>query len=155
MHHKFDLKGSTYKRKASRKERNKNHPTFKDLDFMEMYPEGILLQAELYHSLFDTIERDCRALESLKIMDYSFLMGIHNVDQAGGNRRPLLQQMQKYFAEVDSGEAGSSDNSEDGDLKNPMLERVGSFQQRQRLIAHSTALESITAEVDVDIVENE
>eukprot|EP00092_Neocalanus_flemingeri_P083799 GFUD01105189.1.p1 GENE.GFUD01105189.1~~GFUD01105189.1.p1 ORF type:complete len:398 (+),score=84.52 GFUD01105189.1:27-1196(+) len=29
-----------------------------------------------------------------------------------------------------------------------MLERVGSFQQRQRLIAHSTALESITAEVD-------
>ena len=154
MHHKFDLKGSTYKRKASRKERNKNHPTFKDLDFMEMYPEGILLQAELYHSLFDTIERDCRALESLKIMDYSFLMGIHNVDQAG-SRRPLLQQMQKYFAEVDSGETGSSDNSEDGDVKNPMLERVGSFQQRQRLIAHSTALESITAEVDVDIVENE
>ena len=154
MHHKFDLKGSTYKRKASRKERNKNHPTFKDLDFMEMYPDGILLQAELYHSLFDTIERDCRALESLKIMDYSFLMGIHNVDQAG-SRRPLQQQMQKYFAEVDSGETGSSDNSEDGDVKNPMLERVGSFQQRQRLIAHSTALESITAEVDVDIVENE
>lgn len=151
MHHKFDLKGSTYKRKASRKERNKNHPTFKDLDFMEMYPEGILLQAELYHSLFDTIERDCRALESLKIMDYSFLMGIHNVDQAG-HRRPLVNQMQKYFAEME--EADASDNSEDGDGKIP-LERVGSFQQRQRLIAHSTALESITAEVDVDIGENE
>ena len=151
MHHKFDLKGSTYKRKASRKERSKNHPTFKDLDFMEMYPEGILLQAELYHSLFDTIERDCRALESLKIMDYSFLMGIHNVDQAG-HRRPLMNQMQKYFAEAE--EADTSDNSEDGEGKIP-LERVGSFQQRQRLIAHSTALESITAEVDVDIGENE
>ena len=75
MHHKFDLKGSTHKREADRKERNKAHPTFKDNDFTEMYPEGILLQPELYNSLFDTIERDCRALESLKIMDYSFLMG--------------------------------------------------------------------------------
>ena len=38
-----------------------------------------------------------------------------------------------------------------------MLERVGSVQQRQRLIAHSTALESITAEGDdgvmADLVE--
>ena len=31
-----------------------------DLDFLEMYPEGIQLQPELYHSLLDTIERDCR-----------------------------------------------------------------------------------------------
>ena len=156
MHHKFDLKGSTCKRKASRKERNKSHPTFKDLDFMEIYPEGIFLQPELYNSLFDTIERDCRALESLKIMDYSFLMGIHNLDQAG-TKKPLLYQMQqKYFGETEPG-GGSSDNSEDGDhvTRHPMLERVGSFQQKQRLIAHSTALESITAEVDVDIADND
>merc|ERR1719187_273830 len=102
MHHKFDLKGSTYKRKASRKERNKANPTFKDLDFMEMYPNGILLQPELYTSLMDTIERDCRALESLKIMDYSFLMGIHNVDQAAqaeANKKPLLSQMNKFLGE--------------------------------------------------------
>ena len=29
LHHKFDLKGSTYGRKASKKEREKAHPTFK------------------------------------------------------------------------------------------------------------------------------
>jgi len=158
MHHKFDLKGSTYKRKASRKERNKAHPTFKDLDFMTMYPEGILLQPELYNSLMDTIERDCRALESLKIMDYSFLMGVHNVDQAG-TKKPLMTQMQQTFfgdsEPVGRGGYSESDGSDSGgeiggerQKKPAMLERVGSFQQRQRLIAHSTALESITAEVD-------
>merc|ERR1712142_128802 len=160
MHHKFDLKGSTYKRKASRKERNKAHPTYKDLDFMTMYPEGILLQPELYHSLMDTIERDCRALESLKIMDYSFLMGVHNVDQAG-TKKPLMAQMQQTFfgesgprarrggySESEGSESGGEDLVEGGHKKPAMLERIGSFQQRQRLIAHSTALESITAEVD-------
>jgi len=157
MHHKFDLKGSTYKRKADRKERNKANPTYKDLDFMTMYPEGILLQPELYHSLMDTIERDCRALESLKIMDYSFLMGVHNVD-SGSNKRPLLAQMeQTFFGETEPGgrsgrsESESSENAEfneERQKKPAMLERIGSFQQKQRLIAHSTALESITAEVD-------
>ena len=159
MHHKFDLKGSTYKRKASRKERNKANPTFKDLDFMTMYPEGILLQPELYDSLMVTIERDCRALESLKIMDYSFLMGVHNVDQVV-TKKPLMAQMQQtFFGESDPGGRGGgysdSDGSDSGgelggerQKKPAMLERVGSFQQRQRLIAHSTALESITAEVD-------
>ena len=154
MHHKFDLKGSTYKRKASRKERNKSHPTFKDLDFMDIYPDGILLQPELYNSLFDTIERDCRALESLKIMDYSFLMGIHNLDQAG-TRKPLMYQMQqKFFGETDPGGGGGSDTSEDGE-GGPGLDRVGSFQHKQRLIAHSTALESITAEVDMEMGDDE
>jgi len=160
MHHKFDLKGSTYKRKASRKERSKANPTFKDLDFMTMYPEGILLQPELYHSLMDTIERDCRALESLKIMDYSFLMGVHNVDQAG-TKKPLMAQMHQTFfgengprlrrggySDSEGSESGGESGEEGGHKKPAMLERIGSFQQKQRLIAHSTALESITAEVD-------
>ena len=155
MHHKFDLKGSTYKRKASRKERAKANPTYKDLDFNAMYPEGILLQPELYNSLMDTIERDCRALESLQIMDYSFLMGIHNVDN---QNVPLMTQMKnRFFGESEpSNVPGGGEESDDSDggraggerRKPPMLERIGSFQQRQRLIAHSTALESITAEVD-------
>ena len=56
-------------------------PTFKDLDFMELYPDGIILTSEIYQNLMNSIQRDCRVLESFKIMDYSLLIGIHNIDQ--------------------------------------------------------------------------
>ena len=47
-----------------------------------MYPDGIFLQSDLHQSLMNSIQRDCRVLESFKIMDYSLLIGIHNVDLA-------------------------------------------------------------------------
>ena len=34
VHKKYDLKGSTVDREASQKEREKDHPTFKDNDFL-------------------------------------------------------------------------------------------------------------------------
>lgn len=67
---------------ASKSERQKKSPTFKDLDWMEQHPEGIFLEADTYTALVKTIQRDCRVLESFKIMDYSLLLGIHNLDQA-------------------------------------------------------------------------
>ncbi|XP_050977473.1 phosphatidylinositol-4-phosphate 5-kinase, type I, beta a isoform X2 [Labeo rohita] len=80
MHYKYDLKGSTYKRRASRKERAKPSPTFKDLDFQEMH-EGLYFDADTYNALMKTLQRDCRVLESFKIMDYSLLLGIHVLDR--------------------------------------------------------------------------
>ena len=117
IHEKYDLKGSTYKRKASDKEREKSSPTFKDLDFLDRYHllerfsssninlaaskkeffnnhhlhhdgddddyfGGLQLESHIYDDLIDTLQRDCRVLESFEIMDYSLLVGVHNYDRS-------------------------------------------------------------------------
>ncbi|XP_073419160.1 phosphatidylinositol 4-phosphate 5-kinase type-1 gamma isoform X2 [Dendrobates tinctorius] len=81
MHYKYDLKGSTYKRRASKKEREKRSPTYKDLDFIQDSPEGLLLDNDTFSALVKTMQRDCLVLESFKIMDYSLLLGVHNIEQ--------------------------------------------------------------------------
>ncbi|GAA56497.1 phosphatidylinositol-4-phosphate 5-kinase type-1 gamma, partial [Clonorchis sinensis] len=91
IHEKYDLKGSTHKRRASAKELAKSSPTLKDLDFIERHPDGIWLEAETYDALMRTIEQDCLVLESLEIMDYSLLLGVHNLDQAKRERVAMKQ----------------------------------------------------------------
>ena len=49
---------------------------------MELLPDGVLLEQETYNALISTLRRDCRVLESFRIMDYSLLIGIHNLDLA-------------------------------------------------------------------------
>ncbi|XP_046975115.1 uncharacterized protein LOC124541265 isoform X2 [Vanessa cardui] len=135
LHQKYDLKGSTYKRKASKTERQKSSPTYKDLDFMEHHTEGIFLEADTYTALIKTMQRDCRVLESFKIMDYSLLVGIHNLDEA---------QREKTEARKRT-DSGQSDDENEGEPKKSGLNRTRSI-NRQRLVAHSTAMESIQAE---------
>ncbi|KPP74228.1 hypothetical protein Z043_106626 [Scleropages formosus] len=121
MHFKYDLKGSTYKRRASPKEREKAFPTFKDLDFIQDMPDGLLLEAENYNALSKTIQRDCLLLQSFKIMDYSLLVGIHNVDQACRER---------------AGEGMAAEGAVTPDQRRP---------QGQKAL-YSTAMESIQGE---------
>lgn len=103
---KFDLKGSTYKRKASKNEKSKPVPTLKDLDFAEIYPDGIILEPETYDAIVRTLDRDCRVLESFKIMDYSLLMGVHNLDSPStsiiyGQSSPLETDPYAYQVTAD------------------------------------------------------
>lgn len=85
IHEKYDLKGSSYKRKASKEERAKAHPTFKDLDFLEEHPNGLILDEKNYDNIIASIRRDCLILESFGIMDYSLLLGIHNLEKERNN----------------------------------------------------------------------
>ncbi|XP_006863893.1 PREDICTED: phosphatidylinositol 4-phosphate 5-kinase type-1 beta [Chrysochloris asiatica] len=114
MHFTYDLKGSTYKRRASRKEREKSNPTFKDLDFLQDMREGLYFDTETYNALMKTLQRDCRVLESFKIMDYSLLLGIHVLDH------PL------------------KDKEEDASQNVPDAKRPG-----MQKVLYSTAMESI------------
>uniref|UniRef100_A0A6I8P5K2 Phosphatidylinositol-4-phosphate 5-kinase type 1 alpha n=1 Tax=Ornithorhynchus anatinus TaxID=9258 RepID=A0A6I8P5K2_ORNAN len=88
MQARYDLKGSTYKRRASPKERDKTFPTFKDLDFLQDLPDGLLLDTDMYSALCKTLQRDCLVLQSFKIMDYSLLVSIHNMEHAQRERAP-------------------------------------------------------------------
>ncbi|KAK5607047.1 Phosphatidylinositol 4-phosphate 5-kinase type-1 gamma [Crenichthys baileyi] len=120
MHLKFDLKGSTYKRQASKKEREKSKPTYKDLDFLSDVPEGLTLDQETFNALVKTLQRDCLVLESFKIMDYSLLLGIHNKSLAekeqqsqdsppgGGDEKKPTGQRALYSTAIESIQGGST-----------------------------------------------
>ncbi|XP_024129976.1 phosphatidylinositol 4-phosphate 5-kinase type-1 gamma isoform X2 [Oryzias melastigma] len=119
MHLKFDLKGSTYKRRASKKEREKSKPTFKDLDFLSDVPEGLNLDQDTYSALVKTLQRDCLVLESFKIMDYSLLLGVHNKTIAekeqlsqspaeGGEEKKPAGQRAFYTTAMESIQGGST-----------------------------------------------
>uniref|UniRef100_A0A3B5LF32 PIPK domain-containing protein n=1 Tax=Xiphophorus couchianus TaxID=32473 RepID=A0A3B5LF32_9TELE len=128
MHLKFDLKGSTYKRQASKKEREKSKPTFKDLDFLTDVPEGLTLDQEMYNALVKTLQRDCLVLESFKIMDYSLLLGVHNQTLAekenqsqgspaeGGDEKKPAGQRALYSTAMESIQGGSTSFKPNGKL---------------------------------------
>jgi len=59
MHLQFDIKGSTYGRRASPQELAKTRPVLKDLDFLAQVPGGIILDREIHTAFFKTLKRDC------------------------------------------------------------------------------------------------
>ncbi len=74
IHMKYDLKGSTVDREASQKEREKDHPTFKDNDFLK---DGVKIHIgeDAKARLMETLKADVKFLANLHVMDYSLLLG--------------------------------------------------------------------------------
>uniref|UniRef100_A0A3Q1JR56 Phosphatidylinositol 5-phosphate 4-kinase type-2 gamma n=1 Tax=Anabas testudineus TaxID=64144 RepID=A0A3Q1JR56_ANATE len=90
VHRKYDLKGSLVAREASDKEKvsrntswlsGKELPTFKDMDFRNNM-QKIYVTEEQKGKLMEKLNRDVEFLVRLKIMDYSLLLGIHDVGRA-------------------------------------------------------------------------
>uniref|UniRef100_A0A673FYK4 Phosphatidylinositol 5-phosphate 4-kinase type-2 alpha n=1 Tax=Sinocyclocheilus rhinocerous TaxID=307959 RepID=A0A673FYK4_9TELE len=94
VYKKYDLKGSTVAREASDKEKvsftlktqksdlnAKELPTFKDNDFIND-GQKIYIDEESKKTFLDKLRKDVEFLALLKLMDYSLLVGIHDVERA-------------------------------------------------------------------------
>ncbi|NWU96895.1 PI42C kinase, partial [Upupa epops] len=81
VHRKYDLKGSLVSREASDKEKGKELPTLKDMDFLNKN-EKVYVGEEDQRDFMEKLKRDVEFLVQLKIMDYSLLLGIHEVGRA-------------------------------------------------------------------------
>uniref|UniRef100_A0A3P8SP77 Phosphatidylinositol 5-phosphate 4-kinase type-2 gamma n=1 Tax=Amphiprion percula TaxID=161767 RepID=A0A3P8SP77_AMPPE len=81
VHRKYDLKGSLVSREASFKEKVKDLPTYKDVDFRNNM-QKVYVSDEEKEKIMDKLNRDIEFLVRMRIMDYSLLLGIHDVERA-------------------------------------------------------------------------
>ncbi|XP_030052471.1 phosphatidylinositol 5-phosphate 4-kinase type-2 gamma isoform X2 [Microcaecilia unicolor] len=81
VHRKYDLKGSLVSREASDKEKVKELPTLKDMDFLNN-SQKVHVDEEQKKVFMEKLKRDVEFLVQQKIMGYSLLLGIHDVQRA-------------------------------------------------------------------------
>jgi 1-phosphatidylinositol-4-phosphate 5-kinase len=121
VHLKYDLKGSSLGRHASERELAKSCPVLKDNDWRRQMPEGIYLDHDIYDALLRTMQRDCRVLASFKIMDYSLLLAIYNLDKHKDTiRESTLERKQQNLHKKTN-----STLSEKDIVRNNVLQGVG------------------------------
>uniref|UniRef100_A0A8B9GNW2 Phosphatidylinositol 5-phosphate 4-kinase type-2 alpha n=1 Tax=Astyanax mexicanus TaxID=7994 RepID=A0A8B9GNW2_ASTMX len=80
VHKKYDLKGSTVAREASDKEKTKELPTYKDNDFIND-GQKVYIDGENKKMFLEKLKNDVEFLAQLKLMDYSLLVGLHDVER--------------------------------------------------------------------------
>ncbi|XP_061442744.1 phosphatidylinositol 5-phosphate 4-kinase type-2 alpha isoform X2 [Rhineura floridana] len=93
--------GSTVAREASDKEKAKELPTFKDNDFIND-GQKIYIDEANKKMFLEKLKKDVEFLAQLKLMDYSLLVGIHDVERA--------EQEEVEYEENDE-EEGESDGT--------------------------------------------
>ncbi|MBN3307176.1 phosphatidylinositol 5-phosphate 4-kinase type-2 gamma isoform X2 [Amia ocellicauda] len=103
VHRKYDLKGSLVSREASDKEKVKELPTYKDVDFRNNM-QKVYVSEEQKEKFLEKLNRDVEFLVRLKIMDYSLLLGIHDVSRA--EQEEEEEQASGEEAEPENGVSG-------------------------------------------------
>ncbi|XP_032871428.1 phosphatidylinositol 5-phosphate 4-kinase type-2 alpha [Amblyraja radiata] len=111
VYRKYDLKGSTVAREASDKEKAKELPTYKDNDFIND-GQKIHINEENKKLFLEKLKKDVEFLAQLKIMDYSLLVGIHDVERAE-------QDEMEFEDEEDEGESDGAGGQVTGSCGTP------------------------------------
>ncbi|QDS71353.1 hypothetical protein FKW77_002394 [Venturia effusa] len=122
IHKTFDLKGSTIGRMF--KEENLEHnprAVMKDLNWLKR-ENHLELGPAKKHQFIEQMERDVKLLQRMKIMDYSLLVGIHEL--AKGNDEQLREKTLKVFQ--------PGGDKEDEDTIQPVLTRTPSMMESKR-----------------------
>ncbi|XP_032533601.1 phosphatidylinositol 5-phosphate 4-kinase type-2 gamma [Chiroxiphia lanceolata] len=91
LHRKYDLKGSLVDREASDKEKGKELPTLKDVDFLNNN-EKVFVGEEQQRLFMDKLRRDVEFLVQQKLMGYSLLLGIHDLERGEQEEEEELEE---------------------------------------------------------------
>ncbi|KAF7692816.1 phosphatidylinositol 5-phosphate 4-kinase type-2 alpha isoform X2 [Silurus meridionalis] len=102
VHKKYDLKGSTVSREASDKEKTKELPTYKDNDFIND-GQKIYIDEENKKIFLEKMKNDVEFLAQLKLMDYSLLVGLHDVERG---------EQEQPEEEIEENEGGEEEGAE-------------------------------------------
>jgi len=117
LHQLFDVKGSSLGRDASPGDAVK-----KDNDIRRVLPDGaFVLEPGLRERLRKQVENDCHWLRSMKIMDYSMLIGVHNIALRKTKLFKSSSQPSRVFSNDDGDDRSNS--SYDASLSNATLDR--------------------------------
>ncbi|XP_056293596.1 phosphatidylinositol 5-phosphate 4-kinase type-2 gamma-like isoform X3 [Pseudoliparis swirei] len=101
VHRKYDLKGSLVSRGASFKEKVKELPTYKDVDFRNNM-QKVYVSDDEKEKIVDKLNRDIEFLVRMRIMEYSLLLGIHDVERA--EREEEEEEMESSYEEEEEDE---------------------------------------------------
>lgn len=116
LHHLFDVKGSTTGRDA-----NPSDAVKKDNDIRRVLPDGaFFLESGLRTRLRTQVENDCQWLQSMKIMDYSMLIGVHNINQR--NTKATLKSVSQPVRAT-TNDDGDNNSYSSNDASNATLDR--------------------------------
>lgn len=106
IHKRYDLKGSTVQRQASEKEKSKELPRYKDNDFIEENNK-LFIPSDVKEHLVEILKSDTDFLTKLHLMDYSLLVGIHDVDVGLQETARLNREAAEEAGELESGDDGA------------------------------------------------